>query len=173
MGHEPTVCSGSLKPDWACRILALRQRLHLSQTTFGQMVDSSAMGVSRWERGVQEPPSHGYIGIGNIAGDPHCWYFWGRAGLRTEDVIGVLPEMQRRLRKAHTPGVEIVTAGSGNKRVPDKVKLVAIPVLKTVAAPLGEKGDDISYLPDAGVESMIAAPKRWCPHPSSTSCLRV
>jgi SOS-response transcriptional repressor LexA len=28
-------------------------------------------------------------------------------------------------------------------------------------------------LQDAPVESMIAAPKDWCPHPATTSCLRV
>ena len=47
----------STKPDWASMISRLRQRLGLSQTAFGYEVHSSAMGVSRWERGAQEPPS--------------------------------------------------------------------------------------------------------------------
>jgi SOS-response transcriptional repressor LexA len=51
--------------------------------------------------------------------------------------------------------------------------LVAIPLLKIVAATPGLKGDNVPYLQDAPVESMIAAPKVWCPRPSSTACLRV
>jgi SOS-response transcriptional repressor LexA len=163
----------SIKPLWAIKILELREHLKLNQTAFGHRLQSSAMAVSRWERGAQEPPSHNYIEIGNIAGDPLCWYFWGRAGLRTEDVVRVMPGMQKRLRQFHTHDLEIVTAGSGERKLPDKLQLVAVPLLKIVAATPGEKGDDVPYLQDAPVESMIAAPKEWCPRPSSTSCLRV
>jgi len=161
------------RPDWAARILELREQLRLNQTSFGRKLASSAMAVSRWERGVQEPPSHSYIELGNLAGDPSCWYFWGRAGLRSEDVMKVMPGMQRRLRRAHTHDFEIANAGSGNKRLTEKMQLVAIPLLNVIAASHGEKGDDIPFLHDAPVQSMIAAPKDWCPHPSSTSCLRV
>ncbi len=104
-----------MRPEWAKKILELRERLHLNQTTFGQKLHTSAMAVSRWERGAQEPPSHNYIEIGNLAGDPGCWYFWGRAGLRSEDVMRVMPEMQRRLRRAYNHDFEIVRAGSGNE----------------------------------------------------------
>jgi SOS-response transcriptional repressor LexA len=162
-----------IKPQWAIRILELRERLRLNQTDFGHRLESSAMAVSRWERGTQEPPSHCYIELGNLAGDSLCWYFWRRAGLRTEDVMRVLPSMQKRLRQSHTHDLEIVTAGSGTRKVTEKVQLVAVPLLKIVAATPGEKGDDMPYLQDAPVESMIAAPKDWCPRPSSTTCLRV
>ena len=83
--------------------------------------------------------------------------------------------MQERLRKLQTPHLEIVTAGSGAKKLKtnDKLQLVAIPVLKTVAATLGEKGDSHALLRDAPIESVVAAPKSWCPNPASTSCLRV
>ena len=37
------------------------------------------------------PPSHSYIEIGNLAGDPLCWYFWERAGLRSDDLMRVMP----------------------------------------------------------------------------------
>src|SRR5580698_768463 len=104
-----------VRPEWAIRILELRGLLELNQTAFGHKLQSSAMAVSRWERGAQEPASHSYIEIGNLAGDPRCWYFWGRAGLRTEDVMRVIPGMQRRLRRAHTHDLEIATAGSGKK----------------------------------------------------------
>jgi DNA-binding transcriptional regulator YiaG len=83
MRKTRTKTKTSNKPDWAAMISGLRQRLGLSQTAFGNEVHSSAMGVSRWERGAQEPPSHSYIELGNLAGDPECWFFWGRAGLRS------------------------------------------------------------------------------------------
>ena len=161
------------KPQWAVKILELREHLGLNQTDFGHKLESSAMAVSRWERGAQEPPSHGYIEIGNLAGDPLCWYFWERAGLRSDDLMRVMPGMQRRLRQAHTHDFEIVAAGGGKRKLTAKVQLVAVPLLKVVAASLGDKGDELSYLQDAPVDSMIAAPKDWCPSPSSTSCLRV
>jgi hypothetical protein len=72
-------------------ISRLRHGLGLSQTAFGHEVHSSAMGVSRRERGAQERPSHSYIEIGNLAGDPDCWFFGGRAGLRSEDLMRVMP----------------------------------------------------------------------------------
>jgi len=53
-------------------------RLGLSQTAFGQRLYSSAMAVSRWEHaGTQEPTAESYIGLGNLAGDPLCWFFLG------------------------------------------------------------------------------------------------
>jgi SOS-response transcriptional repressor LexA len=159
------------RPEWATTVSELRERLGLSQTAFGQRLHSSAMGVSRWERGVQEPPSHSYIELGNLAGDPGCWYFWGRAGLRGEDLMRVMPRLQSRLRQ---PNFQIVRAGSsGRKSSLEKSQLLAIPLLKIVAASHGEKGDNGPILHDAPVESMIAAPGEWCPNPSTTSCLRV
>jgi len=161
------------RPAWAAKILALREQLDLNQTVFGQTLQSSAMAVSRWERGAQEPSSHTYIAIGNLAGDPDCWYFWGRAGLRNEDVMKVMPEMRRRLQRVRIQTFEIVKAGAGSRKVPETQQIVAIPLLKIVAASPGANGDNAPSLHDAPVESMIAAPKEWCPHPASTRCLRV
>lgn len=161
-------------PKWAAAILELRRSLRLDQAAFGERLRCSAMTVSRWERGVQEPPSHAYIELGNLSGDPVCWFFWGRAGLRNEDLMRVVPQLRQRLSKTAMPDFEIVTAGSGGKkRSHSKVQLVAIPLLKVVAASHGDKGDDISVLHEAPFESMVAAPKDWCPNPAATSCLRV
>ena len=68
-------------PEWAGRIRSLRERLQLSQTGLADKLGVSAMAVSRWERGVNEPPADGYITLGKLAGKQGCWYFWGRAGL--------------------------------------------------------------------------------------------
>jgi SOS-response transcriptional repressor LexA len=159
--------------EWSVKIRDLRERLHLNQTFFGQKLQSSAMAVSRWERGAQEPPSNLYIELGNLAGDPDCWYFWERAGLRSQDLMKVMPGMQRRLQESRTHEFEIVRAGSGKKRLKYTEQLVVVPLLKIVAAAHGEKGDNVTSLSTASVESVIAAPSDWCPNPSSTSCLMV
>lgn len=153
-------------------ITRLRQRLGLSQTTFGQQVGSSAMGISRWERGAQEPPSHSYIELGNLAGDPDCWFFWGRAGLHSEDLLRVLPKLRSRFPEHRLQDFQIVSAGSGVKK-PQKTQLVAIPLLKIVAATDEEKGDNLPVLHEAPIEGVIAAPREWCPNPTSTYSLRV
>ena len=153
-------------------ITRLRRQLGQSQTAFGHEVGSSAMGVSRWERGAQEPPSHSYIELGNLAGDPGCWFFWGRAGLRSEDLMRVLPKLRNRFRQPKAGDFRIVSAGSGVK-TPQKTELVAIPLLKIVAATDGEKGDNLPILHEAPIESVIAAPKEWCPNPTATYSLRV
>jgi SOS-response transcriptional repressor LexA len=153
-------------------ISRLRQRLGLSQTSFGQEVHSSAMGVSRWERGAQEPPSHSYIELGNLAGDPDCWFFWGRAGLRSEDLMRVLPKLRSRYPKPNINDFQVVHAGSSTVKT-EKPQLVAIPLLKIVAATNGEKGDYMPLLHEAPIESIIAAPREWCPNPTSTYSLRV
>jgi SOS-response transcriptional repressor LexA len=160
------------KPEWASTISALRVRLDQNQTSFGQRLSSSAMVVSRWERGAQEPTAGSYIELGNLAGAPLCWYFWGRAGLRNEDIMRVMPTLRNRLSRTVPVNIQFVTAGSGAKK--SKLpQLAAIPLLKVVAAAHGHKGHDLSALHGAPVESMIAAPKEWCPNPSATSCLRV
>ena len=130
------------------------------------------MAVSRWERGAQEPPAGSYIELGNLAGDPLCWFFWGRAGLRNEDLLRVMPKLRKGLSQSQTIKLESAQAGSGAKRIAVP-QLVAIPLLRVVAASHGEKGDSPAILHDAPVESMIAAPVGWCPNPSSTTCLRV
>jgi SOS-response transcriptional repressor LexA/DNA-binding transcriptional regulator YiaG len=167
----------SVQPEWARSIVRLRTGLALNQVAFGNVFLCSAMAVSRWERGVSEPPSHIYIEMGNLAGDPLCWYFWRRAGLSKEDLLRVMPQLQARLRRMQLPHLEVVAAGSGARKPKAKTKLqlVAIPLLKSVAVAHGEKGEgeSIDFLQDAPIESMIAAPKDWCPNPSTTSCVRV
>ncbi len=162
----------STKPDWASMISRLRKKLGLSQTAFGREIHSSAMGVSRWERGAQEPPSHSYIELGNLAGDPDCWFFWGRAGLRSEDLMRVLPKLRNRFPQPKLHNFQIVHAGTSSRN-PEKSQLVAIPLLKIVAATNGDKGDNVPILHEAPIESIIAAPQEWCPNPTSTYSLRV
>jgi SOS-response transcriptional repressor LexA/DNA-binding XRE family transcriptional regulator len=161
-------------PEWADRIRMLRVQLKLSQSALGQQLQYSAMAISRWERGLQEPPADCYIKLGELAGNPDCWYFWERAGLKSSEVIRFLPKDKRLFPKSAFPDFDIVVAGSGLKsRSKKKSKLVAIPLLSVHAGAHGEIGDKTLDLDKAPAEDMIAAPAAWCPHPASTSCLRV
>ena len=121
---------------------------------------------------MHEPTAGGYIELGNLAGAPLCWYFWGRAGLRAEDLRRVMPKFGRQLGRTRTLNFQIASAGSGLKtsKVP---QLVAIPLQEVVAVSHGERGDSSATLHDAPFEGVIAAPKDWCPNPSATTCLRV
>jgi SOS-response transcriptional repressor LexA len=131
------------------------------------------MAVSRWERGEQEPSAQAYIRIGNLARDSSCWYFWERAGLHSENVLRVLPNLEKNTRHSKLQGFEIVTAGISRKKLHEKIELVAVPVLQVAAASHQEQGDVLQSLSEAPIESMLAAPKDWCPNPAHTSCLRV
>ena len=163
------------RPELAVLICSLRRELGLNQVAFGEKFGCSPMAVFRWERGVVEQPSPSYIELGNLAGDPLCWYFWGRAGLNKEDVLRVLAVLQKWLRQAQMPHLEIVQAGISGKQDETKgqSKLVAIPLLRAVAVSHGERGDGQGLLQDAPVEGLIAAAQDWCTNPTTTSCLRV
>lgn len=102
-------------PEWAARVKKLRHHLHLSQSGLGQQLQYSAMAVSRWERGIQEPPADCYIKLGELAGSPDCWYFWERAGLKSSEVMRVLPRDKRLFPKSTFPDFDIVVAGTGVK----------------------------------------------------------
>jgi SOS-response transcriptional repressor LexA len=130
-------------PEWADKVEKLRQRLQLSQSALGQQLQYSAI-------------------------------FWERAGLKSSNVLRVLPDSKKVFPKSAFPDFDIVVAGSGNKaRSKKKTQLVAIPLLGVHAGTHGEKGDKTLDLDKVPAEDMIAAPAAWCPHPATTSCLRV
>jgi DNA-binding XRE family transcriptional regulator len=74
------------KPNWATRIEKLRNRLNLSQTEFANRLGVSAMAVSRWERGINEPPAKCYVMLGKMSGPEECWFYWERIGITKRDV---------------------------------------------------------------------------------------
>jgi len=81
------------RPAWAARIEHLRNSLALSQTEFARKLDVSAMAVSRWERGVNEPPARSYLVLGKLCGAAaDCWYFWERAGISRQDIRRLLKQ---------------------------------------------------------------------------------
>jgi transcriptional regulator with XRE-family HTH domain len=158
-------------PEWSRKISTFRKALKLSQGELGKRLRASAMAVSRWERGESEPPAEVYIRLGNIADDPLCWFFWGRAGLSTADVMRVLPTASRRLREGRIASVQVVHAGAASSIEP--ASFVAIPILPVHAATPGEKSEEVADLDQLQPEALWAAPAEWCPNPARTISLRV
>lgn len=160
-------------PEWSRQVKAFRQSLKLSQAELGKRVGASTMAVSRWERGILDVPANLSIKLGNLAGDPLCWYFWGRAGLRSEDVMRVLPAARDRLHESRMASVFTVRAGNTSKQPVRQSDFVAVPLLPVHAGTPGEQGDKDVDLEQVRPETMLAAPRDWCPNPNSTICLRV
>jgi SOS-response transcriptional repressor LexA/DNA-binding XRE family transcriptional regulator len=157
--------------DWASRVVSLRHKLNLSQSELGRRLSASAMAVSRWERGVQEPPASVYIQLGNLTGDPDCWYFWGRAGLHNEDFMRVLPSLRRRLKRERLPEVRMTDSSSAARQSDD---LVVIPLLsERAAANQGSAPADAVDFHESATEAVLAVPPKWSPHPGQTSAFRV
>ena len=155
------------------RIEDFRHKLKLSQSELAKRLGTSTMAVSRWERGIQKAPADIYIKLGNLAGDPLCWYFWALAGLRTKDVMQVLPAARRRLHESRVAKVLLVHAGSQKRPPLKKTDFVAIPFLPVQAGTPGVDGDSGVDLEQVQPESMWAAPMEWCPNPNSTISFRV
>jgi phage repressor protein C with HTH and peptisase S24 domain len=161
-------------PEWSRRILALRGGLQLTQAAFASRLHYSSMALSRWERGTHEPTAQSYIQLGNVAGEPQCWWFWERAGFSSTDLSRMFHEGHVRLRNEQLPELEIVAAGTRkNLKLPARSRLVVVPMLVAHAATHGHQGDNVIDMDTAPVDDLIAAPEAWCPNPGQTTCLTV
>jgi len=126
----------SPKADWATSVFKFRQHLNLSQNAFGQRLhctewlyrDGSAALRNRCRR---------LHWAGNLA-VPLCWYFWGRAGLRAEDLRRRHAEIRQALSRPH-PQLSNRERGSGLK-TSKAPQLVAIPLQEVVAASMANGG---------------------------------
>src|SRR5258706_1048967 len=165
--HGPT--------EWAEQIRNLRQRLAISQGELARKLDCSAMTVSRWENGQLAPTARYYVELGKLAGKQDCWFYWGRAGLQSSDVMPVLTEREPKQFPSRTEEqMELAAAGSGSRQeTARKAKVVPIPVLQATVGTHGGQGDrhgNLNYIP---AREVMGAPLEWCPNPSYTSLLRV
>jgi phage repressor protein C with HTH and peptisase S24 domain len=161
--------------EWAEQIRDLRQNLAISQGELARKLDCSAMTVSRWENGQLAPTARYYVELGKLAGKQNCWFYWGRAGLQSSDVIPVLTERERKQYPARPEEqIELAAAGTGAKQEnARKNKVVPIPVLQATVGTHGGQGDrhgNLNYIP---AREVMGAPADWCPNPGYTSLLRV
>ena len=131
------------------------------------------MAISRWERGEAQPPADGYIRLGKLAGDPLCWFFWGRVGLNTADVIRVLPKARRRFLDDRSTDLQVVHAGVRKRKIVRGCGFRRNSPASGPSGDSGERGDKVSDLDQLKPEAMLAAPAEWCPNPASTISLRV
>jgi len=164
--------STKVVPDWASKVLDFRRDRKLTQGALAKELNTSAMAVSRWERGEAEPSAEAYIRLGHLAADPLCWFFWGRAGLSTADLMRILPVARRRLRRGGIANIHIVHAGTAKRKSLKPADFVAIPVLPVHVATLGEVAEEVDDIGQLKPEAIWAAPAEWCPNPAKTVSLR-
>ena len=162
--------------EWAVQIRSLRKKLGISQVELARKLDCSAMTVSRWENGQLAPTARYYIELGKLAGKQDCWFYWGRAGLHTSDVMPVLSDRERQqYPQRPEERMELASAGMGAKQEvpPNKTKVVPIPVLRVTVGTHGSQGDRHGSLNYSPAREVMGAPVDWCPNPAYTSLLRV
>src|SRR4029077_12266572 len=103
-----------------------------------------------------------FIQLGNLAGQPECWLFWARAGLKSSDLRQMFPVTRPLAQKSTSADFEIVRAGSGMKRKrpkgAPKLQMVAVPLLDMHAGTIGQTGGQFADFDSASAEQMIAAP---------------
>src|SRR5580765_5289892 len=137
--------------EWAEQIRNLRRKLNVSQGELARKLDCSAMTVSRWENGQLAPTARYYIELGKLASKQDCWFYWGRAGLQSSDVMHVLNERERRQFPRPEESMELAAAGSGGRQeLGQRAKVVPIPVLQATVGTHGGQGDrhgNLNYIP--------------------------
>lgn len=138
-------------PHYPALIERLRRELSITQTSLAQRLKVSAMSVSRWERGVQEPSSQIFVKLGTLASDEMRWQFWEMAGLQRTHVEG-----SARIQN----DVAIQTADD------TATNMVPIPLLD---AHLGASLNH-DFITGSEVLEHLAAPLSWCTHPRNTVC---
>ena len=139
-------------PPYPALIERLRRELSITQTSLAQRLKVSAMSVSRWERGVQEPSSQMLVKLGTLATGEMRWQFWEMAGLQRTYVEGAA----RRQIVIEDP------SDLHSKAIHSSI--TPIPLLD---ARLGASlhGD---FLGGSDIIEVLTAPTEWCPNPRAT-----
>jgi transcriptional regulator with XRE-family HTH domain len=165
---------GNTHAEWAEQIRNLRRTLGISQGELARKLDCSAMTVSRWENGQLAPTARYFIELGKLAGKEDCWFYWGRAGLQSSDVMHVLSERERKQFPRPEESMEFAAAGGGAKQeLSQRARVVPIPLLRATVGTHGGQGDrhgNLNYIP---AREVMGAPVEWVPNPGYTSLLRV
>lgn len=84
------------------QIKRLRLKMRLSQSEFGNLLDTSAMSVSRWERDINLPDARELIRFGVLAQNSglNGWRYWRLAGVTEADAHTMLKLKARRVSAA-------------------------------------------------------------------------
>jgi DNA-binding transcriptional regulator YiaG len=70
----------------------LRAKLELSQRDFAKILDTTAMSISRWERGENLPDGRALLKMGLLAKQQSMdgWMFWHLAGVTRADALSAV-----------------------------------------------------------------------------------
>ena len=134
-------------PPTPALIERLRGQLGITQSALAQKLKVSAMSVSRWERGVQEPSSQIFVRLGHLASDQLKWDFWELAGLEREQVESA--QASRPRVPAHAPS-----------------RSTPVPLLD---AHLGASLTN-DFVTDSETIEVISAPANWAPTSARSVC---
>jgi SOS-response transcriptional repressor LexA len=156
--------STKARPEWADRLERLRQTLGISQAGLAKRLNVSAMAPSRWERGINEPPAEIYIQLGKMVGEPACWYFWEKAGLKKAELLALANRKKSGAARTVTPAPMQVIPSAGLRHAKTNTPMCAIPLYSTSAEGKIDR--------NAATE-VVTAPKDWCKHPDDTFCIRM
>ena len=70
-------------------VMQLREQLGMNQRDFADKFDVSAMAVSRWESGANDPPGKCLVQMAKMSKDTNAyWSFLGALGLTKKDFKG-------------------------------------------------------------------------------------
>ena len=70
-------------------VIELREQLGMNQRDFADKFGVSAMAVSRWESGANDPPGKCLVQMAKLAKSPAAyWSFLGAIGLTKKDFRG-------------------------------------------------------------------------------------
>ena len=160
-------------PEWVSQITAMRERLGINQAELARRLECSAMTISRWERGLLQPSAEHFIQLGNLGNQTEAWFFWEMAGIQPAKMVEALDGPSRKKKSSASFTIEIVDEGRRAVQNPKPSRLIAVPLLKTVAGSHGTRGDKRSSLRSIPKAQIIGVPAAWCPNPTYTSLIPV
>jgi transcriptional regulator with XRE-family HTH domain len=76
------------------QLLALRQRLGLTNSQLAGLIGTTEDQVRHYIKGRRMPKGKELIALGKLAGPPECWFWWGLVGLQKEDALKALGLME-------------------------------------------------------------------------------
>ena len=80
---------GSKGSGLPAAVVSLREQLGMNQRDFADKFGVSAMAVSRWESGANDPPGKCIVTMAKMAKSPAAyWSFLGALGLTKKDFKG-------------------------------------------------------------------------------------
>ncbi|HTV54150.1 MAG TPA: XRE family transcriptional regulator [Terriglobia bacterium] len=144
------------------RVKRLRDRLGLTQRELADRIGIAQQSVQKIESGRTQPASMTLIALGNIAGDPDCWFFWERGGV---DIDVMDRELYRK-----RPALDIAAHGINGAEV------LLMPVSRNIAVPIVRDADanlPVKIIPEENIEDYFTVPRGLCQHPENTICVRV